>query len=241
MASSRARSTKRGTRPRTARAARASCENPTRSKPPDGAAAPISMDKVGRETMPTTTEALMSSRPVRENVRRGRSRDHERRRVRSAEHGEMSLPRRAGPRRVRREDPRGNESRDLPRAHVSVFRRRGAAPRDADTLAIADKAAASGRRPGAAAVRPAQQSRQHRWRCLVWYRSGGAPVICGNRPARTRGRRQARVQLARRALRAATAPRRGVRRPRQGSARCGRSRCARVDRRGDRGARPRRA
>ena len=39
-----------------------------------------------------------------------------------------ALSAQTGPRRVRHEDSRGNESRDLPRAHVSVFRRRGPAP-----------------------------------------------------------------------------------------------------------------
>src|SRR5829696_6898436 len=50
------------------------------------------MDKSGAETMPTTTESPPApSAFPRESVRRGRNRDHERRRVRRVEHGETSL------------------------------------------------------------------------------------------------------------------------------------------------------
>ena len=155
MASSRARSTKRGTRPRTARVAPASCENPTRSKPPDGAAAPISMDKVGRETMPTTTEApsalatfsARTSAGVGVAIRGG------------AACGAPSTARCPfGADRVRCVASR---RRSQERKHGLASRSRGGLPApwssaatDAGALAIAHEAAASGRRPGAAAVRP---------------------------------------------------------------------------------------
>src|SRR5829696_424177 len=86
------------------------------------------MDKSGAESMPTTTESppAWSAFP-RENVRRGRNRDHERRRVRRVEHGETPFRAEAGRRRGHREAPHRNERRDLPCAHVAVFHR-GAPP-----------------------------------------------------------------------------------------------------------------
>jgi hypothetical protein len=145
MASSHATPTRRGSRRRTARAAPASCENPTRSKPPDGATANFDGQSRAPKLCRQQPRRCRDRRPVRENVRRGRSGDRERRRVRMAEQGEMSLPRRAGPRRVRREDSRerkhglASRSRDGPRAPW------GGATGHEDTLAIADEAAASGR------------------------------------------------------------------------------------------------
>src|SRR5215207_2699883 len=66
----------------------------------------------------------------------------------------MSLPRRAGPRRGRREDPPQERKQGLAsRSRGDLPAPWGGAASDADTLAIADEAAASGRRPGAAAVR----------------------------------------------------------------------------------------
>jgi hypothetical protein len=89
-----ARPTRRGTRPRTARAARASCENPTRSKPSRRSRRP-DFDGQGRapKLCRQQPRRRRGRRPVRENVRRGRSGDHERRRLRMVEHCEMSLPR----------------------------------------------------------------------------------------------------------------------------------------------------
>jgi hypothetical protein len=138
------------------------------------------MDKSGAETMPTTTEPPPApSAFPRENVRRGRNRDHKRRHVRRVEHGETSLPRRgesaAWP--TRRPTPEREQGLAL-RPRGGLPAPWGAAAADPNALAITSEAAASGRRPGAAAVRPRRASR-----CRARdARNHAAPRFCARRP-----------------------------------------------------------
>jgi hypothetical protein len=152
------------------------------------------MDKSGAETMPTTTEPPPApSAFPRENVRRGRNRDHKRRHVRRVEHGETSLPRRgesaAWP--TRRPTPEREQGLAL-RPRGGLPAPWGAAAADPNALAITSEAAASGRRPGAAAVRPRRASR-----CRARdARNHAAPGFCARRPFRN-GNRSARVPSGR--------------------------------------------
>jgi hypothetical protein len=152
------------------------------------------MDKSGAETMPTTTEPPPApSAFPRENVRRGRNRDHKRRHVRRVEHGETSLPRRgesaAWP--TRRPTPEREQGLAL-RPRGGLPAPWGAAAADPNALAITSEAAASGRRPGAAAVRPRRASR-----CRARdARNHAAPGFCARRPFRN-GNRSARIPSGR--------------------------------------------
>lgn len=76
---------------------------------------------------------------TRENIRRARCGDRERRRVRIVEHGGMSLPRRAGPRRGVAKTRARTKQRLASRSRFGLPAPRGGAVSDADALAIAQQ------------------------------------------------------------------------------------------------------